>query len=67
MNKEDLDILRHLDRTPKTSSGLDLIKGLNDREVGLKSNSKTKENVQLFAEEQLVRKAEYTEMVTYNS
>ncbi|XP_076270670.1 uncharacterized protein LOC143202769 isoform X2 [Rhynchophorus ferrugineus] len=62
MNKDDLDIFRHLDKTPKISSGLDLIKGLNDRKIGLKSNPKTKENVQLFAEEQLVRKAEYTEM-----
>ncbi|XP_030746788.1 uncharacterized protein LOC115875461 isoform X1 [Sitophilus oryzae] len=62
MNKEDLDIFRHLEKTPRNNTGLDLIKGLADRESGLKTNHKVKENVQVYAEEELVRKQEYVEM-----
>ncbi|CAG9771902.1 unnamed protein product [Ceutorhynchus assimilis] len=58
MNKDNYDIYRHLARAPKTNGALDLLTGLQDRERGRGSN---RENIGLFAEEQLVRKTEMKE------
>lgn len=63
MNKDDFDIFRHLTKAPKNNSAVDLIRGLKDRERGyIKKYVKSKESIQLFAEEQLVRKQDLNEM-----
>lgn len=63
MSKDDFDLFRHLTRAPKNYGAADLINGLHDRERGRsRKHGSSQENVQIFAEEQLVRKQELNEM-----
>lgn len=66
MSKDDFDIYRHLRRDQGNNAALDLIQGLQDRHFGhFRNNVKAKENIEIFAEEQLVRKKDFDEMVVF--
>ncbi|XP_060518943.1 uncharacterized protein LOC132697438 isoform X2 [Cylas formicarius] len=62
MNKDEFDLFPHL-RQYRNNSALDLLRGLEDREYGTyKRNAKSRENVELYAEERLVQKQNLDEM-----
>uniref|UniRef100_A0AAR5Q292 Activating molecule in BECN1-regulated autophagy protein 1 n=1 Tax=Dendroctonus ponderosae TaxID=77166 RepID=A0AAR5Q292_DENPD len=62
MSKEDFDIFRHLAKDPKANNAVKLIKGLQNREIGALRKTENKEQLQIFAEEELVRKEDLKEM-----
>lgn len=63
MSKYDFDIFRHLAKDPKANNAVKLIKGLQNRELGALRRNDNKEQLQIFAEEELVRKEDLKEMV----
>ncbi|XP_072383698.1 uncharacterized protein [Diabrotica undecimpunctata] len=64
MNKDDYDLLQFkFKREPVNNAALDLLQGLENRSLGsVKKNVKSKEGIELFAEEEFVRKQEFSEM-----
>lgn len=65
MSKDDLEFFRRLKGFQPTSNALDLLKGIEQRKLGLiKKNVTIREDLELFAEEQLVKKKDFDEMVS---
>ncbi|XP_050503756.1 uncharacterized protein LOC114330203 isoform X2 [Diabrotica virgifera virgifera] len=64
MNRDDYDLLQFkFKREPVNNAALDLLQGLENRSLGsVKKNVKSKEGIELFAEEEFVRKQEFSEM-----
>lgn len=64
MSKDDLEIIHRLKGLQHVSNVVELLRGIENRKVGLKkSNATIKEDLQLFAEEQLIKKEDFDEMV----
>ncbi|XP_063903368.1 uncharacterized protein LOC135122847 [Zophobas morio] len=62
MNPDEYDFRRHMPKE-SASEALDLLRGLEDRTLNhLKKNIKAKENLEIYAEDELVRKKCYDEM-----
>lgn len=66
MNKDDLEFFRRLKSfQPTALNSLDLLKGIELRQLGVnKKNATIKEDLELFAEEQLIKKDDFDEMVS---
>lgn len=65
MNKDDLEFFRRLKSLQPTAlNSLDLLKGIETRELGLNKKNAIKGDLELFAEEQLIRKNDFDEMVS---
>lgn len=66
MNKDDLEFFRRLKSfQPTALNSLDLLKGIELRKLGLtKKNATIREDLELFAEEQLIKKNDFDEMVS---
>lgn len=68
MNKDDLELYRRLKNLqPTTLNSLDLLKGIELRKLGpTKKNATVTEDLELFAEEQLIKKNDFDEMVSFH-
>lgn len=65
MNKDDFDLLHQFKREHISNSSLDLFSGLADRCFGfVRKNVRSKESIELFAEEEFIRKKDFSEMVS---
>ncbi|CAH1105696.1 unnamed protein product [Psylliodes chrysocephalus] len=63
MNKDDFDLLHQFKREHISNSSLDLFSGLADRCFGfVRKNVRSKESIELFAEEEFIRKKDFSEM-----
>lgn len=62
MNYEDFYLDRQLKKESKGSPAIDLIKGLDSRRI--QQNAKNTESLQLYAEQEFIRKTNYAEMVS---
>lgn len=68
MNKDDTDFFRFIKKEPSpgNNAALNLINGLENRVFGhIKKNVKTRENIEVYAEEQFIRKQNFDEMVSH--
>ncbi|KAL3283034.1 hypothetical protein HHI36_006193 [Cryptolaemus montrouzieri] len=63
MNPDELDFFRHLKKERNQNVAQNLIQSLDDRNLGhFKKNVKSKEDRELYAEEELIRKENYDEL-----
>ncbi|CAG9864366.1 unnamed protein product [Phyllotreta striolata] len=63
MSKDDFDLLHQFRREHISNAAQDLFRGLEDRSFGFsKKNAKSRESIELFAEEEFIRKTDYKEL-----
>lgn len=66
MSKDDLEFFRKLKGFQPPANSVDLLKGIEQRKIGLgKKNSTVKNDLKLFAEEEFVKKKDFEELVCF--